>query len=99
MERSVLEIPMKLLITTIRSRVPNWVLKISKGSWSYVPFLNKDKRDDDLLNSLYDKTLELWHDEMKHVKSLIGGYTIYSKGGSQEGDVFEPTLIDEQRRS
>ena len=74
-------------------------LKNIKKVLELLPALNRDKRDDDLLDRLYDKTLELWFDEMKHVTSLIGGVTIYNKAGFQKGDVFEPTPIDEQKRA
>ena len=74
-------------------------LKNIKKVLELLPALNSDKRDDDLLDRLYDKSLELWFDEMKHVTSLIGGVTIYNKAGFQKGDIFEPIPIDEQRRA
>lgn len=61
-----------------------------------LPKLNRDQLDDALLKRLYKKTLELWFHEMRHVLSLVGGYTIHYKSGAQPGAVYTPISVDEQ---
>ena len=64
-----------------------------------LPKLTGNKRDNALLEHMYGKTLELWHDQMRHVISLIGGYTIHYRAGFENGDVFEPISRNEQERA
>src|SRR5690606_15680832 len=53
----------------------------------------------DLLDRLYEKTLDLWYLQMKHVVSLVGGTAIHYKAGFQKGDVFESIPKKEQLRA
>lgn len=55
-----------------------------------LPKINKDKRDNEHAQRLYEKTLALWFDQMRQVMSLVGGYTIQYKSGGQQGNVFTP---------
>lgn len=64
-----------------------------------LPKLNRDQPDDALLKRLYKKTLELWFHEMRHVLSLVGGYTIHYKSGTQQGAVYTPISMEEQRKA
>src|SRR5690606_25864145 len=64
-----------------------------------LPKLNKDKRDNDLLDRIYEKTLDFWFLQMKQVVSLVGGTTIHFKAGFQEGDVFESIAKKEQLKA
>jgi len=50
--------------------------------------------DDGRLERIYGEALELWHNSMRHVLSLIGGYEIHYKSMDQEGNIFTP--IDKQ---
>ncbi|RYC50356.1 zinc-dependent metalloprotease [Flagellimonas olearia] len=64
-----------------------------------LPKLNRDQPDDALLKRLYKKTLELWFYEMRHVLSLVGGYTIHYKSAAQPGAVYVPISMGEQRKA
>src|SRR5690606_33009943 len=55
-----------------------------------LPKVNSNKKDYALTQRLYDKTLNLWYNQMRHVMSLIGGYTIQYKSGGQLGNIFTP---------
>jgi len=61
-----------------------------------LPTLNKDQRDDELLKRLYDRSLELWYQQMSHVLSMIGGHKIQYKTGSQKGLVYDPIPMEDQ---
>ncbi len=65
-------------------------LKNIKRVIELLPKINYKQKDNSNLKRLYKKTLELWHFEMEHVLSLIGGYTIHYKSGSQKGAVYAP---------
>lgn len=71
-------------------------LKNIKRVIELLPRVNQDQRDNALLERLYDETLELWYQQMCHVMSLIGGYAIHYKAGSQNGDVYTPTPAEIQ---
>ncbi|MAU15926.1 MAG: hypothetical protein CMH46_10360 [Muricauda sp.] len=60
-----------------------------------LPILNKNQRDDELLERLYDRSLELWYHQMLHVLSMIGGYEIQYKTGVQNGLVYEPIPMED----
>jgi len=55
-----------------------------------LPKINCNKKDNALTQRLYDKTLNLWYNQMRQVMSLIGGYTIQYKSGGQLGNIFTP---------
>ncbi|HLT33908.1 MAG TPA: zinc-dependent metalloprotease, partial [Aquaticitalea sp.] len=52
--------------------------------------LNGNQRDDALLESLHRKSLEFWFKQMDHVLSMVGGYSVQYKNGSQQGLVYTP---------
>ena len=60
---------------------------------SEINYYQKDNSD---LNRLYNKTLNLWYLEMGHVLSLVGGYTIQYKSGSQFDEVYLPVPSETQ---
>ncbi|REE07797.1 uncharacterized protein DUF5117 [Winogradskyella pacifica] len=74
-------------------------LKNMKRVLELLPRVNKNQKDNALLERLYDKTLYLWYQEMTHVMSLIGGYTIHYKAGHQPGDVYTPIPILSQEEA
>lgn len=53
-----------------------------------LPTIVETQSDDALLERLYNKVLELWYQQMQQVISLIGGYSIQYKAGSQKGDIY-----------
>ena len=55
-----------------------------------LPQVNHGQKDNALLERLHEETLELWYQQMQQVLSLIGGYTVQYKSGSQKGDVYSP---------
>lgn len=71
-------------------------LKNMKRVIALLPEINHDKKDFALMKRLYSKTLDLWYEQMKHVMSLIGGYTIQNKSGSQLGDIYTPISYNTQ---
>ncbi|MCR9228775.1 MAG: zinc-dependent metalloprotease [Flavobacteriaceae bacterium] len=74
-------------------------LKNLKRVLELLPALNKDQRDDELLERLYDRSLELWYHQMFHVLSMIGGYEIQYKKGSQKGLVYDPIPMADQEEA
>lgn len=71
-------------------------LKNIERVMALLPKINETQRDNAILERLHDKTLELWYNEMSHVLSLIGGYTIQYKSGAQQGAVYSPIPYDIQ---
>lgn len=65
-------------------------LKNIKRVLELLPEVNHGQKDNALLERLNTETLELWYQQMRQVMSLIGGYTIQYKSGSQKGDVYIP---------
>lgn len=61
--------------------------------------IGKDQKDDDLLKDVHLKAIRLWHREMDHVLSMVGGYTVQLKSGDQEGLVYTPVPFEEQKRA
>lgn len=71
-------------------------LKNIKRVIELLPTVTKSEKDNDLLERLYHKTLTLWLNQMKHVMTLIGGYTIHYKSGDQKGAVYAQIPLDLQ---
>tara|TARA_R110002096_G_scaffold343845_5_gene536780 strand:+ start:1874 stop:4276 length:2403 start_codon:yes stop_codon:yes gene_type:complete len=63
-------------------------LKNLKRVMELLPRVTKTKKDDSVLERLYSKTLKLWFEEMSHVLTLVGGYTVYFKSGEQKGNTY-----------
>jgi hypothetical protein len=61
-----------------------------------LPLVNQHEKDYALLERLYEKTLDMWVNDMRHVMSLIGGYTIQYKSPAQEGAMYQPIAWAEQ---
>lgn len=74
-------------------------LKNLKRVLELLPDINKKQPDNILLKRLYNKTLELWYQLMQQVMSLIGGYTIQYKSGSQKGSVYSPIPTKSQEEA
>ncbi|WP_166962494.1 zinc-dependent metalloprotease [Yeosuana marina] len=62
-----------------------------------LPIVNYDKKDYTVMERLYGKTMELWYEEMSQVMSLIAGYTVQYKSGSQQGKMYKPIPYDIQK--
>lgn len=71
-------------------------LKNMKRVMELLPTISKSEKDSDLLERLYHKSLTLWFNQMKHVLTLIGGYTIHYKSGNQNGAVYTQIPQDTQ---
>tara|TARA_R110002074_G_scaffold27499_3_gene79751 strand:- start:39282 stop:41615 length:2334 start_codon:yes stop_codon:yes gene_type:complete len=71
-------------------------LKNIKRVIGLLPKINQNQKDNAFLERLHNKTLELWYHQMKQVISLIGGYTIQYKSGTQSGAVYTPIPYDIQ---
>lgn len=63
-------------------------LKNLKRVIELLPEITKTKKDHSVLERLYDKTLKLWFEQMSHVLTLVGGYTVYFKSRAQKGDAY-----------
>ena len=74
-------------------------LKNLKKVIELLPLINQSKRDNTLLERLYNKSLDLWHHQMSQVMSLIGGYTIQYKSGAQSGEVYTPIPLKVQEEA
>ncbi|GGK22039.1 hypothetical protein GCM10007962_15250 [Yeosuana aromativorans] len=65
-------------------------LKNMERLMELLPKINKNQKDDVLMERLYEKALDLWFKQMRQVLSLVGGYTIYYRSGGQERNVYTP---------
>ncbi|WP_161496095.1 zinc-dependent metalloprotease [Zobellia sp. OII3] len=70
-----------------------------KRVFTLLPKVNKTEKDYALVKRLYDKTVELWYREMKHVLSMIGGSTIQYKSGNQKGGIYTPIAWSRQEEA
>jgi hypothetical protein len=61
-----------------------------------IPQVNKNKRDYELLERLYEKSLELWNEQMRLLLSLVGGFDIKYKVPDQPGNMFTPISLELQ---
>ncbi|MDF0716066.1 zinc-dependent metalloprotease [Muricauda sp. 334s03] len=48
---------------------------------------------------LYNKSVVLWYDHMKHVASVIGGYDLQYKSLGQPGNMFDPIAWSKQEKA
>ncbi|MHA7831833.1 MAG: zinc-dependent metalloprotease [Flagellimonas sp.] len=61
--------------------------------------IGNDQKDDDLLMDIHLRAIRLWHREMEHILSMVGGYTVQLKNGDQGGLVYTPVPMEEQKRA
>tara|TARA_R110002051_G_scaffold44783_2_gene90630 strand:- start:1163 stop:3481 length:2319 start_codon:yes stop_codon:yes gene_type:complete len=64
-----------------------------------LPKACSNEKDNTRLEYLYDKTLNLWYDHMRHVVSLIGGYDIYYKSINQPQNIYTPITLESQKKA
>lgn len=70
-----------------------------KRALDLLPEICRDEPDGTRLKRIYGKALELWHNSMRHVLSLIGGYNIQYRSMDQVGDMFTPIPKETQERA
>ncbi|MGB2525730.1 zinc-dependent metalloprotease [Flagellimonas sp. SN16] len=64
-----------------------------------LPQVNKGEKDNARLERLYEKTIDLWYQHMRHVISLIGGYEIFYKAMDQQGNMYTPIPLESQEEA
>ncbi|MCR9228673.1 MAG: zinc-dependent metalloprotease [Flavobacteriaceae bacterium] len=64
-----------------------------------LPQVNTGQKDNARLERLYDKTLDLWYQHMRHVISLIAGYEIFYKAMDQQGNMYTPIPLESQEEA
>ncbi|MBC74294.1 MAG: hypothetical protein CMH47_18905 [Muricauda sp.] len=69
-------------------------MKNLEQAMGFLPEICEEEPDGERMERIYGEALELWHNSMRHVLSLIGGYGIHYKSMDQEGNIFTP--IDKQ---
>lgn len=74
-------------------------LKNLKRVIELLPDANRDQKDNARLERLYNKVLELWHNQMNQVVSLIGGYEIHYSSINQPGNLYTPILWQKQEKA
>lgn len=74
-------------------------LKNLKQVIELLPKVTSDQTDNARLERLYDKTLELWHNHMQHILTLIGGYDIHYKSINQPGNLYTPITRETQKEA
>lgn len=74
-------------------------LKNVKRVIDLLPKATIDQNDNAQLERLYEKTLELWHNHMQHVVTLIGGYDIHYKSINQPGNLYTPIAWETQKEA
>ena len=55
-----------------------------------IPKATQGQKDNSRLEGLYQRTIELWNNQMKYVLSLIGGYKVQYQSVNQLGNPYEP---------
>lgn len=61
-----------------------------------LPKATQDQKDNTRLVGLYQRTLELWNNQMNYVLTLIGGYQVQYQSINQAGNPYEPIPWDDQ---
>jgi len=61
-----------------------------------LPKVTKDQKDNARLERLYEKTVSLWKDHMKHVMTLIGGCDVQYKSIGHDGKRYTPIPWEKQ---
>ncbi|MEE1962051.1 zinc-dependent metalloprotease [Allomuricauda taeanensis] len=61
-----------------------------------LPKVTKDQKDNARLDRLYEKTVSLWKDHMKHVMTLVGGYDVQYKSIGHDGNQYTPIPWEKQ---
>ena len=74
-------------------------LKNLKRVIELLPDANRDQKDNARLERLYNKVLELWHNHMNQVVSLIGGYEIHYSSINQPGSLYTPIPWQKQEKA
>lgn len=64
-----------------------------------LPEVCSDQEADGRLERLYNKSIQLWNDQMLNVATLIGGYDIHYKALDQPGNQFTPIPWERQREA
>ncbi|MCM5663657.1 zinc-dependent metalloprotease [Galbibacter mesophilus] len=62
------------------------------------PKVNETQKNYGKMERLYEKVLKHWYKQMERVLSLVGGYEVHYKSGSQSGDIYVPIPAGEQDR-
>nr|WP_292968711.1 zinc-dependent metalloprotease [Allomuricauda sp.] len=71
-------------------------LKNIKRVMALLPNAVQGDKDNVRLQRLYAKTVELWHDHMGHVLSVVGGYRLHYRPLDGSGDPYDPIPWEEQ---
>ncbi|MFD2101305.1 zinc-dependent metalloprotease [Flagellimonas iocasae] len=74
-------------------------LKNLERVMTMIASIGKGQKDDDLLMNVHERAIGLWYREMGHVLSMVGGYTVQLKSGDQNGWVYTPVPMEEQKRA
>ncbi|WP_210707281.1 zinc-dependent metalloprotease [Maribacter dokdonensis] len=74
-------------------------LKNLKRAIALLPKACLGQNDNVRLERLYDKSLQLWYDQMRYVTSVIGGYDIHYKSLDQPGKIYTPLAWTAQREA
>ncbi|RIV37501.1 DUF5117 domain-containing protein [Flagellimonas lutimaris] len=64
-----------------------------------LPHVDKGRENTAHMERLYEKSLELWYNEMAFVQSIVGGYEIQLKSGQQRGAVYNAIDHDRQMQA
>lgn len=64
-----------------------------------LPKVEQKQSDPTFLKRLYQKTINLWYDQMQQVLSLIGGYTVHNMSSGQQGNIYKPISAERQQEA
>jgi len=74
-------------------------LKNLRRAIGLLPAACKGQKDNVRLEKVYDKSLRLWFDHMRHVVSLFGGYDIHYKSLNQPGKTYTTLALQSQEEA
>ncbi|MBW8241915.1 MAG: zinc-dependent metalloprotease [Allomuricauda sp.] len=80
-------------------RSTSMALRNVERAIAMIPSATSNETGNARLFRLYNKSVNLWYDHMKHVASVIGGYDLQYQALDQPGNMFDPIAWSKQEEA
>ncbi|MBO6588592.1 MAG: zinc-dependent metalloprotease [Muricauda sp.] len=80
-------------------RSTSMALRNVERAITMIPNATLNEKGNARLFRLYNKSVELWYNHMKHVASVIGGYDLQYQSLEQPGNMFDPIAWSKQEEA
>jgi hypothetical protein len=80
-------------------RSTSMALRNVERAIAMIPSATLNEKGNARLFRLYNKSVNLWYDHMKHVASVIGGYDLQYQALDQPGNMFDPIVWNKQEEA